>query len=572
MSVLVNRFISYPLITPEMLPGNDGSNINGPSLIKVPDWVQGRLGLFYLYFAHHHGQYIRLAYADSLSGPWKIYTPGVLSIENVNYGYDHLASPDVHIDHASHQIKMYFHSVVKETQYQKTYIATSSDGIHFISNSQPIAEFYFRTIQWKNAWIGMSKGGIMYYSKEGNTRFEALPQSVFPMSDRWANASGDVRHVALDIKGDILLVYYTRIADKPESIYRARINLNQSPSLWYATHHELILSPEEAWEGVNLPVFASKSGAALSREHALRDPAIFLYVEKTFLLYAGGGESAIGIVELIMDSKLSEMNNVSMPRLLELSLPNPKGLDKEILYGNELTRLSYSGNLEARLIEIDKSKPINRIYVMGCGRSGTWLLTATLATFNDLFVLSKEVPVEQFGVLTTTGSTLVLKRLFNSYMTIELIPPQIKMIYIIRHPFDVLTSYNPNTNLKYHIDPDRWMGEMRALKYLIDFKRSHVLIIKYEDLVTDPDLIQLKISTFFNLEIKTSMDNISSVFNASAEAISAMLGQRKIDKNSMNKFRSNPNKIEYLKSIKPKLGLVLDWVAEAFDYDVDLLE
>ena len=128
------------------------------------------------------------------------------------------------------------------------------------------------------------------------------------------------------------------------------------------------------------------------------------------------------------------------------------------------------------------------------------------------------------------------------------------------------------TNLKYHIDPDRWMGEMRALKYLIDFKRSHVLIIKYEDLVTDPDLIQLKISTFFNLEIKTSMDNISSVFNASAEAISAMHGQRKIDKNSINKFRSNPNKIEYLKSIRPKLGLVLDWVADAFDYDVDLLE
>ena len=27
-----------PIIRPEMLPGSDGDNINGPSLIRVPDW------------------------------------------------------------------------------------------------------------------------------------------------------------------------------------------------------------------------------------------------------------------------------------------------------------------------------------------------------------------------------------------------------------------------------------------------------------------------------------------------------------------------------------------------------
>jgi hypothetical protein len=35
-----------------------GSNINGPSLIRVPDWVPDPLGRYYLYFAHHHGTYI----------------------------------------------------------------------------------------------------------------------------------------------------------------------------------------------------------------------------------------------------------------------------------------------------------------------------------------------------------------------------------------------------------------------------------------------------------------------------------------------------------------------------------
>ena len=53
-----------------------GSNINGPSLIRVPDWLPNPLGKYYLYFAHHKGEYIRLAYADDLSGPWTTYEAG----------------------------------------------------------------------------------------------------------------------------------------------------------------------------------------------------------------------------------------------------------------------------------------------------------------------------------------------------------------------------------------------------------------------------------------------------------------------------------------------------------------
>ena len=37
-----------------------GGNIQGPSLIKVPDWVENPLGNYYLYFADHRGIYIRI--------------------------------------------------------------------------------------------------------------------------------------------------------------------------------------------------------------------------------------------------------------------------------------------------------------------------------------------------------------------------------------------------------------------------------------------------------------------------------------------------------------------------------
>ena len=38
---------------------------------------------YYLYFAHHKGSYIRLAYGDAVAGPWTVYEPGVLSLEVV---------------------------------------------------------------------------------------------------------------------------------------------------------------------------------------------------------------------------------------------------------------------------------------------------------------------------------------------------------------------------------------------------------------------------------------------------------------------------------------------------------
>ena len=42
-SVRVMRLLDRPIITPELDPSL-GPNIQGPSLISVPDWVSGRLG------------------------------------------------------------------------------------------------------------------------------------------------------------------------------------------------------------------------------------------------------------------------------------------------------------------------------------------------------------------------------------------------------------------------------------------------------------------------------------------------------------------------------------------------
>ena len=104
-TIRVERLVDSPIIRPEM-DGSMGSNIAGPSLIRVPDWIERPLGRYYLYFADHRGTYIRLAYADALTGPWTTYEPGTLRLDQSHFpttapapAYAHVASPDVHIDH-----------------------------------------------------------------------------------------------------------------------------------------------------------------------------------------------------------------------------------------------------------------------------------------------------------------------------------------------------------------------------------------------------------------------------------------------------------------------------------------
>ena len=61
----VRRSAANPIIRPHM-DARMGANVQGPSLIRVPDWVKNPLGRYYLYFADHKGSYIRLAVADAV--------------------------------------------------------------------------------------------------------------------------------------------------------------------------------------------------------------------------------------------------------------------------------------------------------------------------------------------------------------------------------------------------------------------------------------------------------------------------------------------------------------------------
>ena len=295
----VVRFPNNPIIRPEMLPGHDGGNINGPSLIRVPGWLPHPLGKYYLYFANHHGKYIRLAYADHLAGPWKIYEPGTLRLEEAPGCKGHIASPEAVVDVPRKEIRMYFHGPAKEAKDQKTFVAVSGDGLHFKASAEVLGIFYWRVFRWDGWWYAMAKGGFLYRSRNGLTAFEAGP-TPFPPSEFHGKReikNHGVRHVALLPEGSRLWIYYTNMGDAPERIFRCHVELRGDWNTWKASAPDEVLRPETEWEGARRPVKESANGAASGPENALRDPAIFVEDGRVYLLYSVAGESGIAIAE-----------------------------------------------------------------------------------------------------------------------------------------------------------------------------------------------------------------------------------------------------------------------------------
>ena len=284
----IKRSDSNPLIHPG-LSNTLGGNINGPSLIEAPDWLPDRLGKYYLYFAHHIGSFIRLAYSDRLEGPWNIYKPGTLHIEQ-SHCYNHVASPDVHVDDARQEIRMYYHGWVAD-RVQKTKVAISRDGLHFEASPESLGQPYFRVFQWQGYHYAVGMPGIFYRSRDGLTGFEQGP-TLF---------KSNMRHTALAIDGDTLRVFYTNAADCPERIFLSTVDIGGDWSQWRASDPVQILEPETEYEGADLEPAPSARGAVLERARQLRDPGIYRENGKTYLLYSVAGEQGIAIATIEED-------------------------------------------------------------------------------------------------------------------------------------------------------------------------------------------------------------------------------------------------------------------------------
>jgi hypothetical protein len=284
------RIPENPIIHPG-LSASIGANINGPSLVRAPDWLPGRLGRYYLYFADHNGTFIRLAYAERLAGPWKIHEPGTLRLAQTACR-GHIASPDIHLDENNRQVIMYFHGPVAGEPEQKTFRAVSRDGLHFTAEREILGPSYFRVWQWDGYYYALSTSGFLWRSRDGAGRFESGP-ALFPISE-----TSSLRHAAVMLDGDRLTIFFSRRGDRPERILVTSVRLTGDWKSWRIAEPVTLLEPEKDYEGADLPLETSRTGAAKGRLRELRDPAIYREGDRTWLLYSVAGESGIALAEL----------------------------------------------------------------------------------------------------------------------------------------------------------------------------------------------------------------------------------------------------------------------------------
>lgn len=327
---------------------SEGNNINGPSVIRVPDWIPPEqraapAARYYLYFAHHSGDYIRLAWARAIEGPWQLYRTGAgvaigergvldMGIERrISLGSDlaitsHIASPDVHIDHRARRIVMYFHGLTQlgstRLKDQQTYVATSPTGLDFSAGIVPVplSVSYLRVFEYNGQLQGLSPN-LFHRPRDSadpwavrgdradiengaweshNTRFLEIPIDQQPLQSLRRIPNPRPRHLALHRDGNLMHVFYTIKEHSPERILATSVDLSVPDWFQVAprTSPVEILWAEREWEGGTLAPTPSRKGASRKLENALRDPFVLMDEGVLYLFYAGGGERGIGLARL----------------------------------------------------------------------------------------------------------------------------------------------------------------------------------------------------------------------------------------------------------------------------------
>ena len=292
LDITAKRFEGNPILSVDVI-GDEAYDVHreansdeyisiaGPSLIRVPDWIENPLAKYYLYFAHHKGAYIRLAYAHKLEGPWKVYNPGkgVLGLDEVEgFAFDHVASPDVHVDHRNQRIVMYYHSpYIDESLGQKTFVALSDEGLDFDPySSEVLGKMYMRVFRYRGYFYGVPRRGPMVRSLDGLTNFEPGPD-MFHYEDR---------HFALKLHNNRLFVFYSHELDVPETIKVMEMDISDSD--WLNWHLEpnptVVLKPELPYE--------------TNPQQVLLDPFVYQEAGKHYLFYSVAKEQGIALAYL----------------------------------------------------------------------------------------------------------------------------------------------------------------------------------------------------------------------------------------------------------------------------------
>ena len=151
---------------------------------------------------------------------------------------------------------------------------------------------------------------------------------------------------------------------------------------------------------------------------------------------------------------------------------------------------------------------IKKIYITGCAKTGTTLLFWLFRAFEANHVSKPEVFIQTFVQLAelSESNVFVGKRRGKTILSCDGIKPNniekqlriikendIKIINVIRDGRDVVLSNNN------YVSTQRWISCMKQRRQFGKYIKCE---IKYEDLIANPDTMQLRIAHKFGLTIK----------------------------------------------------------------------
>lgn len=214
-----------------------------------------------------------------------------------------------------------------------------------------------------------------------------------------------------------------------------------------------------------------------------------------------------------------------------------------------------------------RAKPKTRLYILGCGRSGTWLLLGMMSTYRGVLIAPEERHFGHFAAIADAPEPVhIVKRSFYGHSLMARLPREIGLLYILRDPRDVLTS--THYEREFYITLERWTEEMRSLKALLDTGREHFLVTRFEDLVLNPAGEQARIAEAFGLEVEWPAARFDERFEIRETISDSMHGLRPPDPSVIGRWRDDPVKRAYLAERRGAILAEFQPLADRFGYDL----
>lgn len=178
-----------------------------------------------------------------------------------------------------------------------------------------------------------------------------------------------------------------------------------------------------------------------------------------------------------------------------------------------------------------------RLHIVGCHRSGTTLLAELVGHCFDIDgradheqSLWEPIPAGHRVYLTKKPpDTIRLQRAFR-------FDPDLYVIAMVRDPRGVITSRHPSKPDVYFSSFWRWEAYIEAIMSLETHPRY--LVLRYEDLVREPDVAQQRIADAFGfLNQRRPFSSFPDDADVHASAGVSLNGVRSVDTASLERWR-----------------------------------